>query len=115
MNAGQLDERVEFWKFDTEENKLGQDQPVERLVKKAWAKVEPKTGSLLTGRPADTILSKTTHTVTVRGETTVGITPGCWILWTDCFGTKHRLDINYILPPVRTERFTTIYAQEVIR
>lgn len=113
MNAGQLDERIEFWHFKVTKNKLGEDQPEEAVLKKAWAKVEPRTGSLLTGRPADTMLSKTTHTVTVRREALSGITPGCWIIWTDLMGTKHRLDIDYILPPVRTSQFTTIYAQEV--
>ena len=104
MNAGQLDERIEFWNFKVTKNKLGEDQPEEAVLKKAWAKVEPRTGSML---------SKTTHTVKVRREVLSGITPGCWILWTDLMGTKHRLDIDYILPPVRTSQFTTIYAQEV--
>lgn len=114
MNAGQLDERIEFWKFETTKNELGEDQPQAVSVKKAWAKVEPRTGSLLTGRPADTMLSKTTHVVTVRSETLMGVTYGCWINWTDMTGNVHRLDIDYILPPVRTNRFATIYVQEVL-
>ena len=114
MNAGQLDERIEFWYFKVTKNELGEDQLEEVVLKKVGAKVEPRTGSLLTGWPADTMLSKTTHTVTVRRDVVSGITPGCWILWTDILGVKHRLDIDYILPPVRTNQFTTIYAREVV-
>lgn len=114
MNAGQLDERVEFWHYNIVKNRIGEDQPEEALLKTVWARVEPRTGSLLTGRPADTMLSKTTHAVTIRAEEVKNITNGCWIAWTDVIGTKHRLDIDYILPPVRTNPYTTIYAQEVV-
>ncbi len=115
MNAGTLDERIEFWTTEIAENELGEDQPEEIMLKRVWAKVEPRTGSLLTGRPADTMLSKTTHSITVRNEILTDITTGCWIIWKDAIGACHKLTIDYILPPVRTSRYTTIYAQEKIQ
>ena len=44
----------------------------------------------------------------------MGITYENWIEWTDITGVKHRFDIDYIMPPVRTSPTTTIYVQEVI-
>lgn len=112
MNAGQLDEKIEFWNMEITENELCEDQPEETLLRKAWAKVEPRTGSLLSGRPADTMLSKTTHAITVRNETLKDVTVDCWIIWKDILGNTHKLSIDYILPPVRTSQFTMIYARE---
>ncbi|MCI5533834.1 MAG: head-tail adaptor protein [Firmicutes bacterium] len=114
MNAGQLDERIEIKAKKIVENELGEEQPEEITLKKIWARIEPRTGSLLTGRPADTLLSKTTHAITVRSEVLSEVTIDCWIVWNDAIGKSHKLSIDYILPPVRTSPFTTIYAREEV-
>lgn len=114
MNAGQLDERIEIKAKKIVENELGEEQPEEITLKKIWAKIEPRTGSLLTGRPADTLLSKTTHVITVRSEVLSEVTIDCWIVWNDAIGKSHKLSIDYILPPIRTSPYTTIYAREEV-
>ena len=114
MNAGQLDERIEIKAKKIVENELGEEQPEEITLKKIWARIEPRTGSLLTGRPADTLLSKTTHAITVRSEVLSEVTIDCWIVWNDAIGKSHKLSIDYILPPVRRSPFTTIYAREEV-
>ena len=114
MNIGKLDSRISIYCLQKQENELHEEEPVPALLKTVWARVEPRTGSLLSGRPAETMLSKTTHAITVRAEALKGITPDCYILWTDAIGRKHRFDIDYILPPVRTNPYTSLYVQEVI-
>lgn len=114
MNVGELDSRISVYCLKQKENELNEEEPAPALLKTVWAKVEPRTGSLLSGRPAETMLSKTTHAITVRSEALQGITPDCYILWTDRIGQKHRFDIDYILPPTRRQTFSKIYVQEVI-
>lgn len=81
MNIGELDSRIEIYRLNTQLNSYGEEEPAPVLLKTVWAKVEPRTGSLLSGRPAETMLSKTTHAITVRAEALKGITPDCYILW----------------------------------
>lgn len=114
MNIGKLDQRIAIYQNEVIVNDLNEDQPAPALLKRVWANVQPRTGSLMSGRPADTMLSKTTHVVTVRSEVLKNITTDCYILWTDANGQRHRFDIDYILPPVRLQPTSTIYVQEVI-
>lgn len=114
MNIGELDSRIKVMHETVITNSLEEEAPQLEVLKEIWAKVEPRTGSLLTGRAADTKLSKTTHAITVRVTSLKGITEDCHILWTDQNGAEHHFDIDYILPPPRSTQFTTIYAQEVI-
>lgn len=113
MNIGELDEKIYIYGNAKSKNKLGETEVKPILVKTVWAKVVSRTGSLLTGRPADTMLSKTTHAVTVRVKSIEGVTYENWVEWTDNTGVKHRFDIDYIMPPVRTSPLTTMYVQEV--
>ncbi len=114
MDPGILNNRIEIYKNEIITNSLNEDQPAPVLLKRIWANVQPRTGSLMTGRPADTMLSKTTHVVTARSEALKDITLDCYILWTDANGQPHRFDIDYILPPVRLQPLSSIYVQEVI-
>lgn len=114
MNPGELDSRILIYRLKKQESELNEEEPVPELLKTIWAKVEPRTGSLLSGRPAETMLSKTTHSITVRAEMLKDISTDCYIIWTDVIGQKHRFDIDYILPPVRRQPFTSIYCREEI-
>lgn len=114
MNIGRLDERIDIIKLEKVKNRLGEVQPTPSLLKTIWAEIAPRTGSLLTGRPAETMLSKTTHVVVIRAEEVKDVTTDCYIEWTDYLGTKHKLTIDYILPPTRSSITTNIYCQEVI-
>jgi len=46
-----------------EENELGEVTQEYKPVKKMFARIESRVGSLLTGRQADTAVSKTTHKI----------------------------------------------------
>ena len=114
MTPGELDSRILIYCLKKRESELNEEEPVPVLLKTIWAKVEPRTGSLLIGRPAETMLSKTTHAITVRAAALKGVTPDCYIIWKDLIGQEHRFDIDYILPAVRRQPFASIYCQEVI-
>lgn len=46
-----------------EENEIGEKNQEYKPVKKIFARIESRVGSLLTGRQADTVVSKTTHKI----------------------------------------------------
>ena len=75
-----------------EKDALGQYPVVEKTVAVVWCGVTPQTGSLLTGRPAETVLSRTTHKVTIRYRP--GITADMWL---EIGGEPY--DILHILDP----------------
>lgn len=72
-------------------DELGQDATEEQTIGFFWANIESRTGSLLKGRTADTVLSETTHIVKLRY--TELITEECWIE----YGGFH-FEIDYISP-----------------
>lgn len=115
FNVGKLDCKVRIYKhgFFVDDD-LGTDEPGRFHLKTIWADVTPRTASLLTGRDAQTMLAKTTHVITCRAEALKDITNDCEIEWTDVIGNNHLMSIDYILPPVRGERFSTIYCSEEV-
>lgn len=114
MNIGKLDGKIKIYKKTMTINEIGEQQPEEKLLKTIWASVTPRTGSMMNGRAADVMLSKTTHSITIRAEEVRDITVDCFIRWEDLNGLEHVFDINYVLPPTRKSRFTEIYVEEVI-
>lgn len=44
-----------------EVNRLGEKKEVEKFVKNIFANIETRVGGLLTGRPADTVMTTVTH------------------------------------------------------
>lgn len=68
---------------------LGQYPVTESEVAEFWVSVTPQTGSLLTGRVADTALTKTTHKVTARYRS--DISEDMWLIIDNT-----RYDILYI-------------------
>lgn len=110
MNIGKLNKRIEFFKQSfAEDPETGTDEPSEVSLGKTWANISPRTGSMLNGRAAETILTSTTHAITVRSRG--DITPDCRIKWIDEFNNEHIFSIDYILPPTGGS-FMTIYARE---
>lgn len=90
----ELTKRVEFWHNvkHNERNRLGQ-YPIEPvLYQTVYAAIIPQTGSLLSGRAADTTLSRTTHKIKIRYRN--DITPDMWIVYQGV-----RYDILYVLDP----------------
>ena len=112
----ELKQRIKICRTDKAvDSTLGTDEPsADILLKTVWADIKPRTGSLLSGREAGTMLSKTTHLIRVRSEISNGITNDCFIKWTDEFKQEHVFDIDYVLPPAGS-KYTNIYCTEVIR
>lgn len=65
-NRGKYRHWVEIWqdKDGEDEDELGNKIPVPTKVGGTFARVESRVGSLLSGRAADTVVSKTTHKIT---------------------------------------------------
>lgn len=111
-NLGEMKHKIAIYKQSfAEDDILGTDEPEDVLLCKIWANIAPRTGSMLTGRDANTILSRTTHAITVRSRG--DITPDCYIVHIDEFGNKHKFTIDYIRPPMK-DLFMLIYAREEI-
>ena len=95
VNLGSdLRARGSLWHMGTapEKDALGQFPAVPQKICDLWCGVVPQTGSLLTGRPAETQLSRTTHKVVIRYRK--GVTPDMWL---EIQGQRY--EILYILDP----------------
>lgn len=89
-----LDHRAEIWRMvesDTKDD-TGQYPVAPARIAKVWAGVTPQTGSLLNGRPAETVLARTTHKIIIRYRS--DLEPDMWF---EVDGEKY--DILYILDP----------------
>ncbi len=71
---------------------LNQYPATPQTVATVWCAVLPQTGSLLTGRPGETALARTTHKILMRYRD--DITPDMWV---EVEGERY--DILYILDP----------------
>lgn len=109
INPGDLKHKITIWQKGPtgETTELGADKIEDNAFYTCWAKLESRTGSLLTGRAADTKLSKTTHKFTIRY--TNKIAPDCWIIY-----DGRRFDIDYINDPDFSKHWLEIFVQEVI-
>lgn len=90
----ELNKRVEIWHSVTSStmDELGQYPVEDALYRTTYGAVIPQTGSLLTGRSAETTLSRTTHKIKLRYRD--DITPDMWVV-----ADGVRYDILYILDP----------------
>lgn len=63
INRGKYNKPIEIWevKKNTVKNRLGEYAEVKEKVKGIFACVETRVGGLLTGRPADTVMTTVTH------------------------------------------------------
>lgn len=117
-NPGRLNRRIEIWELSpTEDDELHAQTVEPVLLKKVWAQISPKTGSMLTGRAADTILTKTTHEVRMRQISAAQMTKGCYLIYRERMGgivKEHRFDIDYMLPPTYGDDLIQVFVQEVL-
>lgn len=75
-----------------EKDETGQYPAEEKTVAAVWCQVVPQTGSLLTGRPGETVLARTTHKIVMRYRK--DITPDMWV---EVEGERY--DILYVMDP----------------
>ncbi len=89
-----LKNRVQVWGEVTSEtkNRLGQYPKEEKKLFEIYAAIIPQTGSLLSGRQADTTLTRTTHKIIMRYNKK--ITRANWFIYDGV-----RYDILYIMDP----------------
>lgn len=103
-----LNRKIELWHNGkaTEKNELGQYDIVDTKLKDIWAGVIPQTGSLLSGRSADTALTETTHKIITRYRT--DIKPDMWFVY-----SGQRYNILYILDPYNNHERLEIFCKVV--
>lgn len=110
MNPGELKHRIEIWgKGNERKNELNETEYPDILLKTVWAKIIDKSGSLLYGRPANTIASKTTHVITIRYNSFKELKTDNWIIYNGI-----RFDIDYISNKNFNKEFFDIYVQAVV-
>jgi len=114
MNPGQMNMKVSAYRYiESVDETLSTTEKTPTLLCTFWASVQPRTGSLLRGREAGTMLSQTTHTIIARSQSVKDLVDSDYITWTDEYEKAHKFDIDYILPPAGG-LYTTIYAEEVL-
>ena len=112
MNIGEMKHKIKVYMPSfAVDDVLGTDEPEDTLLCSVWAKISPRTGSMLMGRDAGTMLSQTTHAITIRARG--DITPACFVTHTDEFGITHKFTIDYIRPPLK-DRLMMLYVREEI-
>lgn len=107
--SGRLKRKIELWQnVQTEErNNIGQKIWNPEKIKDLWAEVKPQTGSLLSGRAAESTLSRTTHKITIRYDENVKSD-----MWFQYNGERY--DILYILDPFLTHECLEIFCEVVV-
>lgn len=66
MNRGKYRHLIEIWQNEktNETNRLGEKTEKPTFVKSVFADIETRVGGLLSGRPADTVMTSVTHKFT---------------------------------------------------
>jgi len=110
--AGRLNRQIDIWgNVETgKTDELGSPASEDRvLASGVWAEIVPQTGSLMTGRQADTVLSKTTHKIIIRYSAFPALSNANWITH-----QGHRFDVDYVLNPYFKDEFLEVFCREVV-
>lgn len=110
-----INRRVELWarqeiKGENGEpicDALGQPMYADVRVGVIWAGIVPQTGSLLSGRAADTKISRTTHKIICRFRH--DISSNMWFVY-----NKSRYNILYLLDPYESHECLEIFCEVVV-
>ena len=107
--ATMLKHRVEVWHSvkSSERNRLGQYPIEDKLFTVVYGSVVPQTGSLLNGRTAETVLTRTTHKVLMRYRD--DITADMWLIVDGV-----RYDILYVMNPNLDNERLEIFVEVVL-
>ena len=94
-NRGKYKHYIKIYEIKTgaEENRLGEKIETEVKVKSLFACVETRVGGLLTGRPADTVMTTVTHKISWDYNNFPEILPDKHIIKYQ----NHTFDVNYSL------------------
>lgn len=107
--TSKLTRKLALWRNvkSVEMNELGQFPIVETHIKTIWGGIVPQTGQLLSGRAADTSLSRTTHKIIVRYDPS--ILPSDWFIY-----GGSRYEILYILDTYLNHERLEIFCEVVM-
>lgn len=107
--ATMLNRRVEIWHRAkaTERDRLGQRPVEDKLYTTVYASVIPQTGGLLSGRTADTTLTRTTHKIIMRYREDIRND-----MWVTVDGVRY--DILYIMDPNLDHERLEIFVEVVL-
>lgn len=107
--SSMLKNRIEVWGIETakEKNRLGQYPKEEKKLFEVYGAILPQTGSLLSGRQAETTLCRTTHKIVVRY--TDKIKSSNWFVYNGV-----RYDILYIQDPYLNNERLECFCEVVI-
>lgn len=107
--SSMMKNRIEVWgkDFAAEKNRLGQRPKVEKKLFDIYAAVIPQTGSLLSSRQADTVLTKTTHKIICRYNPK--LTSANWFMY-----KGERYNIIYIQDPYLNNERMECFCEVVI-
>ena len=110
MDRGKLKHQIEIYEMreSDEINELGEKKEIPFLITSVLAHVEFRGGGLLTGRIADSVLSKTTHKFTyVYNNMPILIADKNWIQFK---GKKY--NILFTLNEGETDEFLQVFTEE---
>lgn len=100
MNRGKYNRLITIYerKKGDEVNRLGENIEDEIEVASVFACIETRVGGLLTGRPADTVMTSVTHKISWDYNNFPEILPDKhFIKFTDNHSKEHKFKINYSL------------------
>lgn len=110
MNRGELRHPIEIWenKASNKSNRLGEESEKPELVATVFSKIEFRGGGLLTGRAADSVLSKTTQKFTYVYNEYPDLTPDKnWIEY-----RNKKYDILYTLNEGEKDEYLQVFTEE---
>lgn len=110
MNRGKLKHLIDVWENQESEeiDELGEKIVKPVLIGSVLACVEFRGGGLLTGRPADSVLTRTTHKFTyVYNNLPILINNKNWIEY-----KGKRYDILFTLNEGETDEFLQVFTEE---
>ena len=112
MNRGKYRHFIEIWQDveGSEEDEFSNKILVPTKVGETFAKIESRVGSLLSGRAADTVVSKTTHKITWSYLNFPEVTPRKHYIK---FRNK-RFDIEYSLNDEFKDEELQVFCSELI-
>lgn len=110
MNRGELRHPIEIWENTNsgKTNRLGEEPEKPEIVATVFAKIEFRGGGLLTGRAADSVLSKTTQKFTYAYNAYPNLLADK--NWIEYKGKKY--DILYILNEGERDEYLQVFTEE---
>lgn len=101
--------RIEVWRSVTskEKNRLGQFPKEDKKIMEIYGAILPQSGGLLNNRPAETVLTRTTHKIICRYNDEIKSSD--WIIYKGV-----RYNIIYIQDPYINNERLEIFTEVVV-